>query len=305
MLLSTPRQVRLAVVTLMVIAAIIMIAVIPFIGFDMVNPIVKAQQARIEKFTAENNPQAPLLAYTVWLVSFFFPFWSTMSLIGGIILLVIALPFYRGERWTRGLALLCLAIPSIGGAYMIVPWMNFIGSAKGGFPPAVIIMAVGLIPYFVILLAEKVDATQKVVEFLVFLMLGVTAAENFANGHAAYRILFGHPARPLFAEGIAITYFGWLALWVGMALCIAAIYLLGEKKISGWYAGLIGGLVTLVGSSATHYVRHATNDYLYGALMGLSIVVMLVIPVFKQRLLEMSVEETPPQPQSVLKPKAV
>ena len=286
MLLSTPRQVRIAVVILVVIAAIIMIAVVPFIGFDMVNPIVKAQQARIEKFTAENNPQAPLLAYTVWLVSFFFPFWSTMSLIAGIVLLVIALPLYRGERWTRGLALLCLAVPSIGGAYMIVPWMNFIGSAQGGFPPAVTIMTVGLIPYFAILLAEKVDLTQKAVDFLVFLMLGVTAAENFANGHAAYRILFGHPGRPLFAEGIAITYFGWLALWVGMGLCIAAIYLLGEKKVSGWYAGLIGGLVTLVASGATHYVRHATNDYLYGALMGLSIVIMLLIPVFKQRLLK-------------------
>ena len=286
MLLSTPRQVRIAVVILVVIAAIIMIAVVPFIGFDMVNPIVKAQQARIEKFTAENNPQAPLLAYTVWLVSFFFPFWSTMSLIAGIVLLVIALPLYRGERWTRGLALLCLAVPSIGGAYMIVPWMNFIGSAQGGFPPAVTIMTVGLIPYFAILLAEKVDLTQKAVDFLVFLMLGVTAAENFANGHAAYRILFGHPGRPLFAEGIAITYFGWLALWVGMGLCIAAIYLLGEKKVSGWYAGLIGGLVTLVASGATHYVRHATNDYLYGALMGLSNVVMLLIPLFKQRLLK-------------------
>ncbi|GER80256.1 MAG: hypothetical protein RBS45_04860 [Anaerolineales bacterium] len=285
MLLSTPRQVRLVVVTLVVIAAILMIAVIPFIGYDMVNPIVKAQQARIEKFTAENNPQAPLLAYTVWLVSFFFPFWSTMSLIAGIVLLVIALPLFRGERWTRGLALLCLAIPAIGGAYMIVPWMNFIGSAKGGFPPAVTIMTIGLIPYFVLILAEKVDATQKVVDFLVFLLLGVTAAENFANGHAAFRILFGHPARPLFAEGIAITYFGWLALWVAMGFCIAAIYLLGEKKVSGWYAGLIGGLVTLVASAATHYVRHATNDYLYGALMGVGIVVMLLIPVFKQRLL--------------------
>jgi hypothetical protein len=285
MLLSTSRQVRLAVVILVVIAAILMIAVIPFIGFDMVNPIVKAQQARIEKFTAEGNPQAPLLAYTVWLVSFFFPFWSTMSLIAGIALLVIALPLYRGERWTRGLALLCLAIPAIGGAYMIVPWMNFIGSAQGGFPPSVLIMTVGLIPYFAILLAEKVDLTQKAVDFLVFLMLGVTAAENFANGHAAFRILFGHPARPLFAEGIAITYFGWLSLWVGMGLCIAAIYLLGEKKMSGWYAGLIGGLVTMVASAATHYVRHATNDYLYGALMGLSIVIMLLIPLFKQRLL--------------------
>ena len=285
MLLSTPRQVRLAVVILVVIAAILMIAVVPFVGFDMVNPIVKYQQARIEKFTAEGNPQAPLLALTVWLVSFFYPFWSTLSLIAGIALLVIALPLYRGERWTRGLALLLLAVPAIGGAYMIVPWMNFVGSVEGGFPPAVTMMAIGLIPYFALLLAEKVDLTQKVVDFLVFLMLGVTAAENFANGHAAYRILFGHPGRPLFAEGIAITYFGWLALWVGMGLCIAAIYLLGEKKISGWYAGLIGGLVTLVASGATHYVRHTTNDYLYGALMGLSIVVMLLIPVFKKRLL--------------------
>ena len=305
MLLSTSRQVRLVVVTLVVIAAILMIAVIPFMGFDMVNPIVKAQQARIEKFTAESNPQAPLLAYTVWLVSFFFPFWSTMSLIAGIALLVIALPLYRGERWTRGLALLCLAVPSIGGAYMIVPWMNFIGSAKGGFPPAVFIMTVGLIPYFAILLADKVDLTQKLVDFLVFLTLGVTAAENFANGHAAYRILFGHPGRPLFAEGIAITYFGWLTLWVGMGLCIAAIYLLGEKKMSGWYAGMVGGIVTLVGSAATHYVRHATNDYLYGALMGLSIVVMLVIPLFKKRLVDTSSDYETPQQKVVLNPKTV
>jgi hypothetical protein len=305
MLLSTPKQVRLAVVSLVVIAAILMIAVIPFVGFDMVNPIVKAQQARIEKFTAEGNPQAPLLAYTVWLVSFFFPFWNTMSLIAGLALLAIALPLFRGERWTRGLALLLLAVPSIGGAYMVVPWMNFIGSAQGGFPPAVFIMTVGLIPYFALLLAEKVDGKQKLVDFLVFLMLGVTAAENFANGHAAFRILYGHPARPLFAEGIAITFFGWLTLWVGMGVCIAAIYLLGEKKISGWYVGLIGGLVTMVGSAATHYVRHATNDYLYGALMGLSIVLMLVIPLFKNRLVETSPMEEKAQAQVALKPKPV
>lgn len=305
MLISTPKQTRLIVVTLVVIAAILMIAVVPFIGFDMVNPIVKAQQARIEKFTAEGNPQAPLLAYSVWLVSFFFPFWSTMSVIAGIALLAIALPLYRGERWTRGLALLCLSVPAIGGAYMIVPWMNFIGSAQGGFPPAVITMTIGLIPYFALLLAEKVDGMQKLVDFLVFLLLGVTAAENFANGHAAFRILYGHPARPAFAEGIAITYFGWLGLWVGMGLCIAAIYLLGEKKISGWYAGLIAGGVTLVSSAATHYVRHATNDYLYGALMGLGILVLLLIPVFKKRLLEEAPEAVPAQPKAALTPKAV
>ena len=205
MLLQTPRNIRITVVALLLVAAILMIVLVPFIGFDMVNPIVTAQQERIVKFTAENNPQAPLLTLTVWLVSFFYPFWSTLSVVAGLVLLVIALPLFRGERWTRGLALLCLAVPAIGGAYMLVPWLNFVGSVQGGFPPAITIMMIGLIPYFTILLADKVDRTQKIVDFLVFLMLGVTAAENFANGHAAYRILFGHPGRPLFAEGIAVT----------------------------------------------------------------------------------------------------
>jgi hypothetical protein len=286
MLLSTPKSTRQIVAGIIIIAALLMILVIPFMGFDMVNPIVKAQQVRIEKFYAENNPQAPLLELTVWLVSFFYPFWSTMSVIAGLALLVIVLPLYRGERWTRGLALILLSFPAIGGAYMLVPWMNFIGSQQGGFPPSVFMMMVGLVPYFALLLLEKVSWQQKLVDFLVFLMLGVTAAENFANGHAAFRILYGHPARPLFAEGIAITYFGWLALWVAWILLTISIYQLGMKRMSGWYTAMIAGLITVVASGATHYVRHATNDYLYGALMGLSIVVMLVIPFFKQRLVE-------------------
>lgn len=300
MLISTPKQTRQIVVGIIIIAALLMIFLVPFQGFDMVNPIVKAQQARIEKFTAENNPQAPLLKLTVWLVSFFYPFWSTMSLIAGIGLLVIALPLFRGERWTRGLALILLSFPAIGGAYMIVPWMNFIGSQQGGFPPAVIMMMIGLVPYFALLLLEKVDLHQKIVDFAVFLMLGVTAAENFANGHAAFRILYGHPARPLFAEGIAITYFGWLGLWVAWILLTIAIYQLGMKRMSGWYTAMIAALVTVVASGATHYVRHATNDYLYGALMGLSLVVMLSLPYFKSRL----VEEGKPEPRPIMEGKA-
>jgi hypothetical protein len=227
-------------------------------------------------------------------VSFFFPFWSTMSVIAGIGLLVLALPLYRGERWTRGLALILLSFPAVGGAYMLVPWMNFIGSVQGGMPPSTLMMMTGLIPYFALLLLEKVDLHQKIVDFAVFLMLGVTAAENFANGHAAFRILYGHPARPLFAEGIAITYFGWFGLWTAWILLMIAIYQLGMKRMSGWYTAMIAGLVTVVASGATHYVRHATNDYLYGALMGLSIVVMLSLPYFKSRLVEDGKPEVKP-----------
>lgn len=284
-------QTKKIIVGLIIIAAVLMIAVVPFISFDMVNPIVTNQIARIEKFTAEGNPSAPLLTLTTWLVSFFYPFWGTMSFIGGVVLLVIAKAFYEEKEWTRGLALLCLAMPSMGGAYMIVPWMNFVGSKEGGFPPALIIMMIGLIPYFTLLLAEKGNIKQKVADFFVFLMLGVSAAENFANGHAAFRILYGHPKRPLFAEGISITYFTWLGLWVAFGLLTAAIYNLGTRNRTGWYLALIGGSLAFVISGATHYVRHATLDYLYGSLMGLSIMVMMLVPFFKKRVLEPYAEQ--------------
>ena len=290
MLQQTKVQTRKTVVAVVIIAALLMIALVPFIAFDMVNPILTNQLERIEQFTADGNPKAPLLTLTTWLVSFFYPFWGTMSVIGGIALLVVVKKLFDGKPWARGLSLLCLAVPSMGGAYMIVPWMNFVGSKEGGFPPAVFIMAIGLIPYFMILVADKGDVKQKVVDFLVFLMLGVTAAEAFANGHAAFRILFGHLKRPLFADGIAITYFGWLGLWVSAGLLIVAIYKLGARQKSGYYLTVIGGLVSLIVSGATHYVRHVTFDYALGALMGLSLVVMLIIPFFKDRLLTASVE---------------
>jgi len=65
----------------------------------------------------------------------------------------------------------------------------------------------------------------------------------------------------------------------------AAIYQLGNRQPTGSYLGLNGGATALVRSAAAHCVRRAANDYLYGALMGLSIVIMLLIPVFKKRLL--------------------
>lgn len=286
MLKGTSQKTKQIVLGVIIIAALLMIVLVPFMSFNMVNPIVGYQQERIEQFKIDENPSWPLLTLTTWLVSFFYPFWGTMTVIAGIALLVIAKDLYNGKEWARGLALLCLSVPSMGGAYMIVPWMNFVGSKEGGFPPAVIIMSIGLIAYFTLLLAEKVDGKQRIVDGLVFLMLGVAAAESFANGHASFRILYGHPKRPVFAEGIAITFFSWLGLWVGAGLLIAAIYQLGARQEKGWYSAMIGAIVVALTSGATHYVRHATLDYLYGSLMGVSLIVMLVIPLFKERLLK-------------------
>ena len=274
------------VIWIVLIAAILMIAFVPFSSFSMVNPILDLQLERIEQFKADGNAKWHLLTLTTWLVSFFFPFWGTMSVLAGIALLAIVKPLYNGEAWARGIALVALSFPSIGGAYMIVPWMNFVGTKYGGFPPAVLIMAIGLIPFFAILLLDRGDTKQKMVDFLSFLAIGVTASYSFANGHAAFRVLYGHPSRPKFGEGIAITYFGWIGLWVAWWVLTAAIYKLATRKESGWYLMLVGGGIALLVGLAVNYVRHATVDYWLNALLGAFCVVFALIPLFKERLLK-------------------
>ena len=273
------------VIGIVLLGAVLMVAVVPFMAFDMVNPILELQLERIEQFKADGNAKWHLLTLTTWLVSFFFPLWGTLTALAGIALLFVVKPLYNGKTWARGLALFLLSFPSIGGAYMIVPWMNFVGTKYGGFPPATIIMMIGLIPYFAILLGDKGDVKQKIVDFLAFMAIGVTASYCFANGHAAFRVLYGHPQRPMFAEGIAITFFGWIGLWVGWWLLTAAIYKLGLRKESGWYLMLIGGAITVVAGFATAWVRHATVDYYLNGFLGLVCVVLALIPLFKERLL--------------------
>jgi len=274
------------VIWIVLIAAILMIAFVPFSSFNMVNPILELQLERIEQFKADGNAKWHLLTLTTWLVSFFFPFWGTLSVLAGIALLIVAKPLYNGETWARGAALLALSFPSIGGAYMIVPWMNFVGSKQGGFPPAVATMMIGLIPFFAILLMDKGDSKQKMVDFLAFLAVGVTASYSFANGHAAFRVLYGHPKRPLFAEGIAMTYFGWIGLWVAWWFLAAAIYKLGTRKESGWYLMLLGGSIAMLVGWAVGIVRSATVDYYLNGFLGLGVVVFALIPLFKERLLK-------------------
>lgn len=283
MSLELSKQTRLIVVSIVLIAAVLMIAVLPFTVPDTLNKIQVKQQERVDQYYAEGNPQAPLIASTMELVGWAFPLWMSLTIIAGIILLFIAKPFYNGERWAKALTLLCLAITAVSGAYMLVPYLNFV---KVGFPPALYYMIVGLVAYFTVLLVDKSDVKQKVLNFWVFLMLGVTAAESWSNGHAAHRILDGHPAQPFYAEGIFILAPARDISWLSLLLLLAAIYFLAMRTRVGWYLALFGAASAGLIGFATQFVRTATYDYLYQGLMGLAIVITLLIPAAKKRLVD-------------------
>jgi len=67
---------------------------------------------------------------------------------------------------------------------------------------------------------------------------------------------------------------------------LAAVYLIAMRRPAGWYAALIGALSAGIIGFATQTVRNATYDYLYQGLMGLAIVVTLLIPYVKERLVD-------------------
>jgi hypothetical protein len=76
-----------------------------------------------------------------------------------------------------------------------------------------------------------------------------------------------------------------ITLWITSFMLRVAIYQLGGRKVGGWYVAITAGLATAGASMATHVIRSTTNDYLYGALFGLAIVVLLVIPQVRERIL--------------------
>lgn len=280
---SLSKSTRMTVLIIVLVAAILMIAVLPFTTPAALDLIQVEQGKRIDKFMQEDPIKASLISTTQKLVGFFFPLWTSLTMLAGMVILVFAKAFYNGKKYARSLILLCLAIPSSGGAYMTVPYLNF---AKVGLPNGILFAAVGLVAYFVVVLATKASVRQKLIDVWVFLILGVTAAEAFANGHAAERIVEGHALRPFYAEGIFILFPTMVVGWVATVLLFLSIYFIAQRHIAGLYMALVSGLGVMIMGFATQTVRTATFDYLYQGLMGLAILVTFLIPVVKARILD-------------------
>jgi hypothetical protein len=261
-------------VTLVVTLGVFLIAVAPFLIEWTVTPIFAGQVERIK--TQPTLWSAPVM------VSYFYPFWRVACITAGIILLLTGYAFLKDEKWAWPVALSALSVPCIAGGHMIVPWFNF----AVGIPPAVFILVVGLIAYLTILLIPKGDGMQKVTDVVVFILLGLTAAESFVNGFATTRMLLARPGSPMF-QGLewSILTVGGPLNWVATVGIFLSIPLLAARKSLGWYVGLGAGLLVMIANFPTHYVRAVTLDYLYNGILGLALVIVLLAPAFKVRLL--------------------
>lgn len=228
--------------------------------------------------------------YLVWIGAYVF---------AGATLIVIAKAIYDGLEWARPLALTMLAIPSIGGLTMTIPWIvlvlldpaeNKVPGAPA--PPAIPLMVIGLIGYFIILLTEKADWKTKVAQIVVFTFLGMVGGYTWMNAQHGVRFMLARPSAPFFeaSESNPELFLGGFVMYAAVSFFFLAIYLLAARKESGVYvASMVGVLITAVNILAFIDRKAAgmpsASDWMRGAILSIVLLIVVLTPWFKDRIL--------------------
>lgn len=265
---DTTQNGRLIMAIVALIAGLLIIFAIPNISIKVMDSILKALDAKILQ-TSD-----PTLISAKKVFTFFFPFWTGLAVVGGALLLLLTLPIYRGEKWGRPLALTLLAIPSILGAYMFGPIIFF---AKPLIANAGIVALLGLIPYFIILLWEKSSISDKLINFILFLFIGIEIAYSFTNGHSSLRMFLGWPEGAARTTEYYFYAFGIPVIWFGVLMGIIGIPLFAGRRNSGWWLVTGGSFIMLLGT-IIFYLAKPNGWFTTGIALTLISFILLLIP---------------------------
>ncbi|MGD8731139.1 MAG: hypothetical protein PVH92_04595 [Anaerolineales bacterium] len=257
-----------------VLVGLFLIAVAPW--------IVQTSLDRVLEALIKVSQERPQFESGISLFNFFYPLWRAIGFVAGVVLLVLAFPVSRGETWTYPTALVATAVPSISGMFMFLPYISWVG----GFPLPMVISWVGLFGFWMILLLPKSTWAERGVKFVVFTFIGMLATHSFTLGIGSQRMLATRPMYPLYdgLEWWILTIVGEVD-WIATLLLIVALPLLALRKRAGWWVALIASLAVLLIDVPTQIVRTKTFDYLYGALIAAGLLLFLLLPGFKRRLL--------------------
>lgn len=286
---------------------------------------------RLVPHDADFYPAVPVLSVT-------FSAWIIAFVLAGATLLVVAKKLYEGVKWARAAALGLFAIPSVAGITMMIPWFVLVLAEypeKGvpphtisGMPPAMPILFVNLLFYFIILLADTDTLKNKALKLIPYTALGIVSGMVFMNGQHGVRyfihipdefvtgadgLITANPTPPPFTSALAhyitnLDHLDWqtfefvsekavyspqtlalllggFLLYIASVLLIVSIPLMAMKNKTGWYMATATALATAVVSFQGFIVRHST-EWLQGGMLSSVLLAILLIPAFKQFLIE-------------------
>ena len=218
----------------------------------------------------------------ITLFGIFYPFWRALGYVAGIVLLAIAPSILKGEVWTKKVELTAYAVPAVGGMFMFLPYISWVG----GFPIPMMITFVGLVGYISVFLFHRYETPlDKIANLITFVFVGMLATHAFVIGIGAQRMLLTRPGQPLFTglEWWILTMSGEIN-WIAVLMLFASILLMADRKKSGWWLAFVSAFSIITINITTQIIRTKTPDYLIGALLAAGLLALLLI--FKSRLVD-------------------
>ncbi|MBL7161998.1 MAG: hypothetical protein ISS57_05275 [Anaerolineales bacterium] len=286
---ETTQKGRTILAILAVVIGLFLIFVAPFISQN-------ALSTPLHRLIEVNQIQDPdgVWDTPVGILTATFNVWIALFVFGGAILIMIAKDIYAGKEWARPLAITMMAIPSMGGMTMTIPWLVLVvtdalgnPNPEAGMPPAMPIMVVGLIGYFSMLLIEKASAMTKVAQTVVFLFHGVVGGMVFMNAQHGVRHFL--TKGPFFnpTDSNPELFLGGFVMYAATAVFFVAIYFMAERKELGWYAAMTVGIVTFAAAFLAFVDRYnvpSGQEWLRGAMLSAVYLIIMALPWFKKRI---------------------
>ena len=286
---KTTKTGRIIMTVVAVLVGIFMMFSAPFISMKALTPalhnLIETHQVQQPNGVWDTPVGILTATFHVWIALFVF---------GRAALVVIAEDIYADKKWARPVALSLLALPSIGGMTMVIPWMVLVmQDALGnkipdaGMPAAMPIMVIGLISYFIILLTEKAEVKTKIAQAVTFGALGIVGGMVFMNAQHGVRHFLTKGPHSQKKERQPALFLGGFVMYAAVALFFVAIWLMAARKESGWYFGVITGIVTFVAAFLAFVDRYnvpSGQEWLRGAMLSAVLIAILVIPWFKNKI---------------------
>ncbi|MGD9678536.1 MAG: hypothetical protein AB7V16_09345 [Vulcanibacillus sp.] len=269
---NTTQKSRLTMAIVSFFAGLALVIVVPLICMPAMETVIKGVETRYMILKEPNILSAK------GLFIFFYSLLTGLSISAGGLLMLLSIPLYKGIKWSRPITMCVAAIPSITGAYMFGPVLLF---GKEYLYTVGVVIVLGLIPYFFTLLLDKSSGISKLINLLLFLIIGVEIAYSMVNGISSTRMYTGWGERARNLEYFFYA-FGVPVIWTGCLLGLVGIPFYSSRNIYGWWLATGGSLLMLIGT-ILFLIAEQNGWFVTGLILCLASLTLLLIPAIGLR----------------------
>ncbi len=217
-------------------------------------------------------------------------YWRGLEVFGGLFLLLIIYALYRKEQWAFPAMVTIMALAPIGGFYISLAGAVFFKEPAGFIP-----FGIGLLAFWAVIATGYDNIKDKIVYLVVLTLLGMIGTDAFSFAEHGIRGILDMPYAATVTDPAQaiLRYGGPIAFYTTIAVFIA-IYKLAARSPVGWWFATQASLGIMVVGFPIDYLRQkdsfpifglSLSTYFVGAMLGLILLVILLLPYFKKELL--------------------